>query len=124
MGPQIFLVLEALVWLPYGLYCLFAPAYLADAAGVRFLTPTGSTELRAMYGGLQAAIGALALSGVGRAALRRPALITIAFLCTGLGSSRLLGVILDRGLSGYTVAGLVFEGLSAVLAIRFLRTGS
>ena len=121
MGARIFLVLEALVWLPYGIYCFIDPAYLAGAAGVAFVTPTGSTELGAMYGGLQAALGALAVSGALRESMTRSALIVLAFLCTGLGSTRLLGVLRYGGLSAYTAAGLVFEVASATLAMRFLR---
>lgn len=121
MGPRIFLILSAVVWLPYGIYSFFNPSYLATVGGVAFLSPTGSTELRAMYGGLQAALGALSLAGALRESLTRPALLTLAFLCSGLGSTRLLGLLLDGGLSGYTAAGLVFEFLSAGFAIRFLR---
>jgi hypothetical protein len=121
MGARIFLILSTLVWLPYGIYCFANPSFLAEAGGVAFVSPTGSTELRAMYGGLQAALGALALAGAMRAALTRPALLTLAFLCSGLGSTRALGVLLDGGLSGYTVAGLVFEFASAGFAIHFLR---
>jgi uncharacterized protein DUF4345 len=121
MGTRIFLAFETLVWLPYGIYCFIDPAYLAGAAGVAFQSPTGSTELGAMYGGLQAALGVLAVSGALRASMTRPALLTLAFLCSGLGSTRLLGVLRYGGLSGYTVAGLAFEVLSAAVAIHFLR---
>jgi len=121
MGERIFLGATGALWLLYGLYCFGNPGALADGAGVVFQTQTGSTELRAMYGGLQAAIGLLALAGVVRADLTRPALLAMAFLTTGLASARLLGVLLDGGLSGYTVLGLLFEISSAVLATRFLR---
>lgn len=121
MGVRIFLLVETLVWLPYGVYCFFAPSFLAGAGGVAFLSPTGSTELRAMYGGLQTAIGALALAGAARDTMTRPALLTLAFLCSGLGSTRLLGLLLDGGLSGYTAFGLLFEFTTAWFAIRFLR---
>ena len=121
MGRRIFLVVSALVWLPYGIYCFFAPGFLAGAAGVAALTPTGSTELRARYGGLQAGLGVLALSGAFSAAMTRPALLALAFLCGGLGSTRLLGLLIDGGISSYTVSGLTFEFLSAGLAIHFLR---
>ena len=57
MATRIFLLLSALLWLPYGIYCWLHPSALAEAAGVAFQSPTGSTELRAMYGGLQAALG-------------------------------------------------------------------
>jgi hypothetical protein len=123
MGARIFLAVSALVWLPYGLWCFFAPGYLGNAAGVTFLSPTGSTELRAMYGGLQAAVGALALAGLLRAPLRRTALVSLGFLTTGLGLARLAGVALDGGLSSYTALGLVFEISTAGLSAFFLSRG-
>jgi hypothetical protein len=116
MAVRVFLALSALVWLPYGLFCFFDPAFLAGAAGVGFDSATGSTELRAMYGGLQAALGALALCGVLRPPLARSALVTLAFLCSGLALARVSGLALDGGLSAYTVAGLGFEVTSAGFA--------
>lgn len=106
---RLFLVFCALVWLPYGLYCLVQPGFLEEAAGVAFHTPTGATELRAMYGGLQAAIGALAAGAAWRTAWVRPTLTVLVFLCAGLGLGRLAGVALDGGLSAYTGFALGFE---------------
>jgi len=116
MAARSFLGLSVLVWLPYGLWCFLDPAQLAGSAGVGFLSPTGSTELRAMYGGLQAALGALALGGVLRASLERPALIALLFLTSGLASARISGVFLDGSLSVYTIAGLGFEFTTAAIA--------
>jgi hypothetical protein len=121
MATRIFLALSALLWLPYGVYCFAQPGSLAEAAGVAFQSPTGSTELRAMYGGLQIAIGALAGLAALRSALARSALLAIAFLTAGLGSARLLGVALDGGLSSYTAMGLGFEFTSAAVALVLLR---
>ena len=58
--PRIFLGLQALLWLPYGVFCFFQPAFLGEAAGVTIGSTTASIELRAMYGGLQASTGAKA----------------------------------------------------------------
>jgi hypothetical protein len=120
MATRIFLGLSALVWLPYGLYCFAAPASLADAAGVAFQSPTGSTELRAMYGGLQAAIGLLAGLGALRPTWQRPALVALGFLTAGLGAARLAGLTLDGGFSSYTAMALAFEGVSAAAAFLLL----
>lgn len=120
MAIRIFLGLSALVWLLYGLYCFAAPQSLADGAGVAFQSPTGSTELRAMYGGLQAAIGALAALGALRADWRRHALVALAFLTAGLGAARLAGLALDGGFSSYTATALVFEWVSAAAAFLLL----
>jgi hypothetical protein len=120
MAIRAFLAFSALVWLPYGLWCFLRPEFLADAAGIVASTPTASTELRAMYGGLQMGIGLLAAAALLAPSLCRPALLAIAFLCTGLATTRALGVLLDGGLSSYTAAGLVFEILSASIAITLL----
>ena len=111
-----FLVASALVWLPYGLFCLWQPEYLHDAAGVAIASTTGRIELRAMYGGLQAAIGCLALAGVVRAALTTTALTALAFLCSGLFLARVTSSVLD-GVSAYTAFALLFESASAFSAI-------
>ena len=116
MAVRLFLGFNALLWLPYGVFCAFVPSFLEGAAGLAAASPTGTTEIRAMYGGLQAAIGAFALLAVVRPALRRPALLMLAFLCTGLGSARLLGVGIDAAPSAYTVSVLGFEFVSAGLA--------
>jgi len=109
------------VWLPYGLFCFFQPSFLEGAAGVSFGSPTGSTELRAMYGGLQSAIGLLALAGALRPDLSRVALVALAFLCAGLGVARLLGTFVDGGLSAYTAMGLTFELATVAICVWLLR---
>ena len=121
MVARIFLALSGLIWLPYGVYCFLQPAYLADAAGVVATTATGNIELRAMYGGLQAGIGALALAGALRPAWLRPVLFAGYFLFGGLAVSRSLAAIALGELSPYTIMGLVFEWTSTVLAFWLLR---
>jgi hypothetical protein len=123
MFSRVFLVLSALLWLPYGLYCLFVPGSLAEAAGIAAHTPTGTTELRAMYGGLQAAIGALALVGALRGSVTRTALVAIGTLTLGLGSARLLGLVMDGGFTSYTGMGLGFEWTSALVSRWLLSRG-
>ncbi len=120
-ASRIFLGISVVVWLPYGLFCFAQPGYLGEVAGISFATPTGSTELRAMYGGLQSAIGCLALLAVLRPAFIRTGLIALAFLCAGLALGRLGGVLLDGDLSTYTSVGLAFEIGSVALAWTLLR---
>jgi len=120
VAARLFLLLCALVWLPYGLYCFEQPDSLAAAAGVVSATHTGTVELRAMYGGLQAAVGMLCLLAAVRAALVRLALLCLAFLCAGLALARLCGAALEREVSSYTALGLGFETLSAGLSVLLL----
>jgi hypothetical protein len=114
---RVFLAVSALVWLPYGIFCFFQPGYLAEAAGVAASSATGTIELRAMYGGLQAAIGALALYAALRPAWVHHALVALAFLTAGLFLSRFAGAVAAGELSGYTAFGLAFESTSAILAM-------
>lgn len=118
------LVFTAIVWLPYGIYCFFQPDALAEMAGVAATTPTGRTELRAMYGGVQMAIGLLALAALRRPELARGVFVAVAFLTAGLFTTRLVGAALDDGWSAYTGGGLFFEALSWSLAAAALRRGA
>lgn len=120
-GHQVFLGAMVLVWLPYGVYCFLDPKALMEIAGIAGTMPTASTELRAMYGGLQIAIGALALAALVRPALRRPVVLMLACLCVGLALARTGGLMLDGGLSTYTAFALGFEIVVAGAAIALLR---
>jgi hypothetical protein len=121
MATRIFLGLSALLWLPYGIYCFFQPGVLADSAGVAFTSPTGATELRATYGGLTAAIGALALVGAFSSAWVRHALVTLGTACAGFGIARLAGAALDGGVGTYTVQALLLEFVTLAFVVHFLR---
>jgi hypothetical protein len=123
-GTRVFLGIQTLIWLPYGIFCFFRPEFLHTAAGIGLGSATASTEIRAMYGGLQVAIGAMTLAGLLRADLTRTALLLLAFLVTGLATARLAGLGLDGGLSAYTMGGLVFETVTAGLAIKLLSGAS
>jgi len=120
LATRIFLGLSAVVWLPYGIFCFLQPAFLTEAAGIALASATATTEVRAMYGGLQAGIGSLALLAVVRPSFARPALITLAFLCVGLGVTRLAGALWDDSFSPYTSGALAIEFTSSALAIFLL----
>ena len=121
MLARIFLALSGLIWFAYGIYCFFVPGSLDGVAGVAATSATGTIELRAMYGGLQAGIGALALAAVVRPALVTPALLASSFLFAGLATARLLAAIDAGELSSYTISGLALEWGSFALAVALLR---
>jgi hypothetical protein len=118
---RIFFSLTALIWLPYGIFCFFQPGFLAEAAGVVATTTTGTVELRAMYGGLQAGIGALALAAALRPALVGPALVASCFLFPGLAVTRLIAGLASGEISSYTAGGLALEWASTIAAVWLLR---
>ncbi len=128
MAPQTaeryFLIVSTLIWLPYGIFCFFQPGFLEGVAGVSALSVTANIELRAMYGGLQCAIGVLAALAVVREDLRCPALVTLGFLTAGLGLSRLAGAALEGEVSIYTGSAIAFELVSATVAAWILSRGA
>lgn len=124
MGARLFLVIFGLVSLPYGIFCFLRPEFLADFAGVASTTATGKVELQAMYGGLQAGSGALALFGAWKPDYAATILLAIFFQCAGLGSARLLGALSASDFSAYTVQGLAFELGSTAVAFLLWRAAS
>ena len=121
MATRIWLWIAALVWLPYGIFCFFQPGFLEGAAGVATLTPTGATELRAMYGGLQAAIGVACVAAALRPERAPAVLQMLAWLFGGLLTARLLGAALDDGWSAYTGGALGFELVGLGVTLWLLR---
>src|SRR3990172_1449047 len=102
-GRRWFLAISAAVWLPYGVVCLVRPETVASLTGMTLQSTVAKTEIRAMYGGLQAGIGVLALAGLFAQRAAGGALLTLALLCAGLFSGRVAGIAGAGGLSAYTL---------------------
>jgi len=120
MLERAFLVLCAIVWLPYGAMCFFDPSLLADSAGVMANSPTGTTEIRAMYGGVQASVGTLAAIALFRETLVQSFLVALLTLSAGLLSARVAGSFWDGGYTGYTGMALGFEAVLLGSCLYFL----
>lgn len=109
--------ITATIFIGYGLICFLYPGFVASIVS---LEPTGESaliELRAMYGGLQMAIGLLALSGALMAELRRPTLLMILFLLGGLALARTLAVMISGIWDFYNLFALVYEISTALAAL-------
>jgi hypothetical protein len=123
MLARVFLGVFGLFSLVYGVYCFAKPEFLESFAGIAAVSTTGTVELRAMYGGLQTAFGALALLGATRPSFAPSALLATAFLCAGLGLFRLLGALGAGEVSSYTAQGLAFEfGATVIAAVLWRRS--
>ena len=118
---QVFLGFSVLVWLGYGTYCFFVPSVVSEGAGFVATTPTATTELRAMYGGLQMALGAMALMALRNETWVKPALFGLASVAIGLFCARLAGAFLDSGFSLYTNGALGFEFIAGFWALALLK---
>ena len=117
MPARIFLGLQAIIFIPYGLFCLVQPDYLAGTAAIAASSVTGTIELQTMYGGLQTAVGVLCALGALKLDLRRPALITLLFCFTGLAIPRVTLALMNGDFGGYTLGAMIFETLSATCAL-------
>ncbi len=121
MWVRVLLFFLAVGWIPYGVYCLFFPEFLSVAAGLEAAKPEGVTELRAMYGGVQIAVGLAALLGFFRVVYLDKVLFVQLLVLGGLGSARLLGAIATGDWSGYTIGALIFEWVTFGLCLAASR---
>lgn len=118
---RIFLGFTGLAFAGYGVVCLVSPDVVADAAQLGLASDVARAEVRAMYGGLQIAVGGLALAGLLRPALRPGALLALACVFAGLAGGRLVGLVVESAPGAYNGAAFAYEAVSAVLAVALWR---
>jgi hypothetical protein len=114
---KLFLGLQAIIFIPYGLYCLVDPELLIDGAGVMATSGTGTIELQAMYGGLQTAVGVLCALAIFRDSLRPVALTALLFIFAGLATVRVSLGLTQGDFSSYNVFAMAFESSSLLFLI-------
>ncbi len=95
-----FLLSNSLFWLPWGFVNLLWPEawsgqLIPNLEVFDMAKAVTRTEVRAMYGGLQMAIGAYAVFGAARAKYRDAALVLFVFALTGLALCRLGSMMLE-----------------------------
>ena len=121
MLVKIFLGLNAVLFIVYGLMCLANPSVVADQTGMQLATGVATAEARAMYGGLQTSVGLLALLGLMRPGLQPAVLLALVFVFFGLASGRMVGILVDPDPGVYNFAAFVFEALFGLLAMMLLQ---
>lgn len=117
---SIYLWFNGLVFLGYGLACLWMPALPAGYAGLGLETPSGTVEVVAMYGGLQAGFGLLLILGARDASRRDGVLLAVACVVGGLALARLFGMAV-HGPSAYNLGAVAYEITTALLALVAMR---
>ena len=122
---RIVLALNGLIFLGYGLLCFLVPTTLTSAAGLGMETTVAATEVRAMYGGLECAIGVLFLLAALRESLLEPGLIAGVTVFAGLGVGRALGIAVEGGPGAYNVVAVIYElGSAGLMLVALGRVGS
>jgi len=117
MVARLFLGFQAIIFIPYGLYCLVQPQMLSDGAGLTATTVTGVIELQAMYGGMQTAVGVLCALGAAVERYRNGALMALLFIFAGLAVPRVSLALMNGEFSGYTTFAMIFESVSLVFLL-------
>ncbi len=112
---RIVLALSGCIFAIYGLMCLANPGVPAGYAGMELAQASASTEVIAMYGGLQTALGVLLVAWAWRPHLIVPALVVILAITAGLALGRASG-ILRNGADAYNLGAIGFEATTAILA--------
>ena len=119
MLAKFILWVTALIFISYGLACLFWPELPAGYAGLDMLNGDAQVEIGAMYGGLQTAFGIACLLGAVRNDLQRHMLLMVALVVGGLAIGRIYGAFLVAGvgpLGVYTWGAMAFEVTTTLLA--------
>jgi Domain of unknown function (DUF4345) len=114
--------ISAVIFISYGLMCLFTPELPADYAGLVMMSGDAHAEIGAMYGGLQTGFGIFCLLGATRDSFFRPALASLVLLVGGLALARLYSTATGTDpIGGYTYGAMIFEFTTAILAAIALR---
>lgn len=114
-------LLNALIGIGIGLYCLFWSSSAAASLGIVFEHPSGLTDFRATYGGMVLACGLfffLAYLGV---ISDNAALWLSVLFYAGLGFTRLVGLIIERPqmpmMYGFCILEMIFFCASVLLLL-------
>lgn len=118
--------LGGLGFLGFGLAFLVQPLETLGAAGIMLQGEPAATEIRAFYGGLEVALGALLLAADLRGRQREGLILSLACY-GGIGAARLLGIVLAGSATPFLWFALATEAVLAALsavALRGARNGS
>jgi hypothetical protein len=117
---RILLAFTGLMFAVYGLVCLVNPGLPAGYAGMELPGISASTEVVAMYGGLQTGLGLLFITWAWRPHLVVPALTVLLFSVGGLALARVTGLV-RSGVDPYNLGAVGYEATTAILAAVALR---
>ena len=122
MLGKFILWISAVIFISYGLVCLFSPEIPAGYAGLIISNGDAYAEIGAMYGGLQAGFGLFCLLGALKADLYRPALALLVMVIGSLALGRLYSVVTSNSPVGiYTYGAMAYEFSTAIIAALALK---
>jgi Domain of unknown function (DUF4345) len=117
MFIRIFLGIIALTFLVFGVWSLLDPVAMTSSMGVVVNGPNGIYETRGIYGGVSLGAGLLALAGIFRPRMVRPALWFITTYMGGYLFARIAGLIAGDGPTTNFLMFVGFETACLVVAV-------
>lgn len=117
---RIVLALLGLIFASVGVAFLLSPSPMAMRVGIPLVTMAGTTDVRALYGGLEIGFGTfLILCSTARTYVL-PGLLGVLCALVGMSVSRAIGIALDGGPAPIIGAALAVEVSGAALALLAL----
>ncbi len=118
-----FLILNAVLFLGFGVLTFFNPAelFIAEGLSIDDISSSLMYELRSNYGGVNIGIGLACAAAVFRPSLHRPALYLLLGFTGGYALGRILSLPFD-GIPSLTLLGYAgYEIVTATIAFLLLR---
>ena len=112
---RIALITAAAGFAGFGAACLIRPKSMLERVDVRSKSARGTTELRAMYGGLELGLGAFFAIAAAKPQWRRPALLAQTLGMGAVAASRLGGILRDHPRGKLMKALFIAESSTAAL---------
>jgi uncharacterized protein DUF4345 len=119
-----FLLLTGVVFAAIGVYTLVDPAQTLALVGLQVIEVSSRNEMRAVYGGLNLAVGLYLCAAFGNAGLRPAALTFIALITGGLVFGRLVSLVVDGMPNTAIWYFLAIEVTGCVLALLLRRNAA
>ena len=125
MLGKVVLWVSTLIFVSYGLTCLFSPDVPAQYAGLRMTNGDAIAEISAMYGGLQTGLGLFCLLAALNPNFYKTGLVVLIFCIGSLALARLYSTLLITDpVSAYTWGAMTYEFATTILAALALRKTS
>jgi len=95
--------------------CLLDPETISNESGIVLPSPAAAIEARAMYGGLELALGLYFAASAAHSAWAKSALVVLVVVFGGLAVARSGGLLLAGAPDAYNLRALAYEGTSLLL---------
>ncbi len=118
---KLYLIFTIAIWTPWGLACTLTPFLITEIIGVKSIHASGETDLRAMYGGFQLAMGLMAIHAFYKPEFFKPFVYALGVIGSCLALTRTYGLFIDGSFTAYTLGVLGYEAFAGISGLLWLR---